>query len=217
MFLDETGADHACDLGANLSLSVGGFDEGIIGNMSIGAFLVKGEEAQSMKRSSREGSIEASLSKPPEKHRKLEKEGIHRFFSKSATVSPDDQKCALNPATGLNSGGETSHKLFGNSTWGWEPADAVAQQQASSDSQLQEPIAYLCRRCNIHLEDADEFQCHQDEHLARDLQEEERGSHTFVGQPSPATTGINKGMAASTKPPTKRKKMEAGQSKLNFG
>ncbi|KUI57061.1 N-acetyltransferase eso1 [Cytospora mali] len=36
---------------ANLSLSVGGFDEGVTGNMGIGAFLVKGEEAQSLKRS----------------------------------------------------------------------------------------------------------------------------------------------------------------------
>ncbi|KAI3397318.1 hypothetical protein diail_10975 [Diaporthe ilicicola] len=201
---------------ANLSLSVGGFDEGVTGNMGIGAFLVKGEEAQSLKRSSREGSSEAPLTKPPEKHRKPEKDGIHRFFSKSAQVN-DEEKCALNPNSGLNSGCETSHKHIGNSTSRWEPADAVAQEQTSSDSQLQEPVSYLCRRCNISLDDADEFQCHQDEHLARDLQEEERGSHTFVGQPSPATTGTNKGTAASAKRPAKRKKMEAGQSKLNFG
>ncbi|KAI7784592.1 DNA polymerase Eta [Diaporthe eres] len=127
---------------ANLSLSVGGFDEGITGNMGIGAFLVKGEEAQSLKRSSREGSIEASLPKQPEKHRKGEKEGIHRFFSKSAPIKYDDENRALlSPATGLTSGGETSHKHTGNPMSEWEPADKVAQKEASKDSQLQEPAS----------------------------------------------------------------------------
>lgn len=185
--------------------------------MGIGAFLVKGEEAQSLKRSSREGSMEASLPKQPEKHRKSEKEGIHRFFSKSASIKYDDENRALNPATGLMSGGETSHKHTGNSMSEWEPADKVAQKEASKDNQLQEPGAYLCRRCNISLEGgAEEIQCHQDEHLARDLHEEERG-HTFAGHSSPATTGNNKGTSATAKRPTKRKKMEVGQSKLNFG
>lgn len=185
--------------------------------MGIGAFLVKGEEAQSLKRSSREGSMDASLPKQPEKTRKPEKEGIHRFFSKSAQLKDDDEN-PLHPATGLMSGGETSYKHTGNPMSEWEPADRVAQNEASEDSQLQEPGAYLCSRCNISLEGAEEFQCHQDEHLARDLHEEEqRGSHTFAGRSFPATTGNNKGTSATAKRPTKRKKMEVGQSKLNFG
>lgn len=177
---------------------------------------MKGEEAQSLKRSSREGSMEVSLPQQPEKHRKVEKEGIHRFFSKSAPNKYEDENRALNPATGLMSGGETSHKNTGNSMSEWEPADEVAQKEASKDSQLQEPGAYLCRRCNISLDDAEEFQCHQDEHLARDLYEEERGSHTLAGHSS-VTTGNNKGTSATARRPTKRKKMEVGQSKLNFG
>lgn len=185
--------------------------------MGIGAFLVKGEEAQSSKRSSREGSIEATLPKQPEKTRKVEQEGIHRFFSKSAPIKYDNENRALNPVTGLMSGGETSHKHTGSPISEWEPASKVAQKEASKDSQLQEPGAYLCRRCNVSLEDAEEFQCHQDEHLARDLHEEERGSHTFAGHSSPATTGNNKGTSAAARRPTKRKKMEVGQSKLNFG
>lgn len=178
---------------------------------------MKGEEAQSLKRSSREGSMGAPLCKLPEKTRKLEKEGIHRFFSKSALGRSGDENCALNPATGLMSGGETFHKHNGNSMSEWEPADAVAQEKASKESQLQEPSAYLCRRCNTSLEDAEEFQCHQDEHLARDLQEKERGSHTFAGHSSPAAIGNNKGTASTAKRPTKRKKTELGQSKLSFG
>lgn len=186
--------------------------------MGIGAFLVKGEEAQSLKRSSREGSMETSLPKEPEKKKKAEKEGIHRFFSKFAPVKYDDGNRALIPATGLMSGSGTSHKHTGSSMSESEPADKVAQEEARKDSRLQEPGAYLCRRCNLSFENADDFQCHQDEHLARDLhEEEERGSHTFAGHPSPATTGNNKGTSATAKRPTKRTKMEVGQSKLNFG
>lgn len=178
---------------------------------------MKGEEAQSLKRSSREGSIEAPPSKQPEKNRKLEKEGIQRFISKPATIRYDDDNRALHSATGLAAGGETSHKHIGNSMPEWEPADAVARKEASKDGQLQEPSTYLCRRCNANFEDAEELQCHQDEHLARDLHEEERGSHTFARHSSLATTGNNKGTSAAAKRPTKRKKMEVGQSKLNFG
>ncbi|POS72209.1 DNA polymerase Eta [Diaporthe helianthi] len=202
---------------ANLSLSVGGFDEGITGNMGIGAFLVKGEEAQSLKRSSREGSVEEPPSKQPEKHRKFEKEGIQRFFSRSATTRYGDEDRAMNPATGWVTRGETSDKHVGNSMPEWDPADAVARNEASKDSQLQEPSTYLCRRCDTVCEDAEELQCHQDEHLARDFYEEERGSHTFAGNSALATTGNSKGASATTKRPAKRKKMEAGQSKLNFG
>lgn len=182
--------------------------------MGIGAFLIKGEEAQSLKRSSREGSVDTQLSKQPEKNRKLEKEGIQRFFSKSATIKYDDENRASKPATGLMSGSETSHKDIRNSLSEWEPAGAVAQREASNGSQLQEPSAYLCRRCNVSLDGAAEFQCHQDEHLARDLDEEERG--TFAGHSS-TSIGNNKGTPAAAKRPTKRKKVEAGQSKLNFG
>ncbi|KAH8744141.1 hypothetical protein F5883DRAFT_440190 [Diaporthe sp. PMI_573] len=201
----------------NLSLSVGGFDEGITGNMGIGAFLVKGEEAHSLKRSSREGSNEATPSKQPEKTRKLEKEGIQRFFPRTATTACDDENSALSPATGRVAGGETSHKHIGNSMPERDPADAVARKEASKDNQVQEPSTFLCRRCNASFEDAEELQCHQDEHLARDLHEEERGSHSFAGHSSLATTGNNKGTSATAKRPTKRKKMEVGQSKLNFG
>jgi DNA polymerase eta len=202
--------------GANLSLSVGGFDEGITGNMGIGAFLVKGEEAQSLKRSLQEGSTEKRASKQPEKTRRFEKDGIHRFFSKSATIRSDDDNRALKPATGLAASCETSHTHIGNSMPEWEPADAVAREDDSRNSQLQEPSNFVCRRCNASFEDAEELQCHQDEHLARDIQEEERGSHTFAGQSSFATAG-NKGTSATAKRPTKRKKIEVGQRKLKFG
>ncbi|ROW10261.1 hypothetical protein VMCG_01715 [Cytospora schulzeri] len=197
---------------ANLSLSVGGFDEGVTGNMGIGAFLVKGEEAQSLKRRSHEGSNEPPPPKPSEKENKADRESIRRFFSKAS--SNNHEEAVSHTAVWALGGSDTAH------SHGGEHAGVGARKRPDGDDQMQEPIdAYMCSRCHASLKDADEFQYHQDEHLARDLQEkEERGRQTFAGQsPSAITTPLsNRGTAASSTRPTKKKKTEAGQTKLKF-
>lgn len=69
---------------ANLSLSVGGFEEGVTGNKGIGGFLVRGEEAKALISNSRENTETrfelADVDRPPEKRRKLDNGGIQRFF-----------------------------------------------------------------------------------------------------------------------------------------
>ncbi|ROV94891.1 hypothetical protein VSDG_07070 [Cytospora chrysosperma] len=197
---------------ANLSLSVGGFDEGVTGNMGIGAFLVKGEEAQSLKRSSRKGSTGPPPSKPPEREMKAERASIRRFFSK-ASSNNQEEAVSHTAATWAINGSEITHGHGG------ERAGGGAQNQPDGEDQMQEPIdAHMCSRCHTLLKDADELQYHQDEHLARDLQEEERGRQTFAAQHSSAITMpvSNRDTAASSTRPTKRKKTEAGQTKLKF-
>lgn len=61
----------------NLSLSVGGFEDGITNNKGIGGFLVRGEEAKAMLSSGRLGM---GSSEPPTKKRKREKGNIQSFF-----------------------------------------------------------------------------------------------------------------------------------------
>lgn len=180
--------------------------------MGIGSFLVKGEEAQSLKRSPREVSTEPPSSKPLGKQKKAAKEGIHRFFSK-ASSNDHDEEAGSHTATWAIGGSETLHNHGSSSTV------VGPRKHPDGDDPMQEPIDYhTCRRCNTSLRDADEYQCHQDEHLARDLQEEERGRQTFAGQSSAAftTPPSNRGTAASSTRPTKRKKTEAGQTKLKF-
>lgn len=176
--------------------------------MGISAFLVRGEEAQSLRRSPREVSTEPPLSKPLGKQKKAEREGIQQFFSKAPSNDHDEKVVVSHTATWAVGGSETSHTAI-----------VGPRKQADGDDQMQEPIDdYTCSRCNTSLKDADELQCHQDEHLARDLQEEERGRPTFAGQPSSALTTplSNRGTAASSTRPTKRRKTEAGQTKLKF-
>lgn len=82
---------------ANLSLSIGGFEDGVVGNMSIGAFLVKGEEAQALKAVARESwsstslSARAAVQRPVEKRRRLQNDNntsIQRFLTKRESSAP---------------------------------------------------------------------------------------------------------------------------------
>ncbi|KAI2486349.1 Sister chromatid cohesion protein Eso1 [Pyrenophora tritici-repentis] len=67
---------------SNLSLSVGGFEDGITGNKGIGGFLVRGEEAKAMMSSTMMTAIGRSASsggEPPAKKRRT-KGNIANFF-----------------------------------------------------------------------------------------------------------------------------------------
>lgn len=210
---------------ANLSLSVGGFDEGVTGNMGIGAFLVKGEEAQALKRSSRENSTEPLNERPAERQRKRNKTtGIQQFFSKQAAKS-EDERVPQDPLS-QPSGGRVT-RVYAEDALPEGPADA--EQQFGGCDQMRDPnTPYICGRCKTRFDNAQELQCHQDEHLARDLQEEEHGSRESAGHLRPPAVSASTASAnrtasmfatASSKRSTdkSKKKMETGQSKLKFG
>lgn len=64
---------------ANLSLSVGGFEEGVQGNKGIGSFLVRGDDAKALQMAQPRG--EAATPPPPAaKRRRVDEGGIARFF-----------------------------------------------------------------------------------------------------------------------------------------
>ena len=68
---------------ANLSLSVGGFEDGVTGNRGIGSFLVKGEEAKKLEEEgrSRAATPAQGVDENPTKRRKLNAGNtIGRFF-----------------------------------------------------------------------------------------------------------------------------------------
>lgn len=76
---------------ANLSLSVGGFEDGITNNRGIGGFLVRGEEAKAMMSTGRS----TSTGEPPTKRRKT-KGNIANFFGPK-----DDKKKEFDAARAL--------------------------------------------------------------------------------------------------------------------
>ncbi|KAK2075394.1 hypothetical protein P8C59_009523 [Phyllachora maydis] len=74
---------------ANLSLSIGGFEDGVVGNMSIGAFLVKGEEAQALKAVARDSSRNNEYFVPRDGiDREVITADICRYLGQDALVRP---------------------------------------------------------------------------------------------------------------------------------
>lgn len=209
---------------AHLSLSVGGFDEGITGNMGICAFLVKGEEAQALKRSSRENSDDISSDRFPEKQRRLgTRPDIQHFFFRQ-TEKLEDVRVSKEEATRVKDKDLRREPII-DANVGQDSVSADASTEHHGDENHPQDLAadYFCSRCKAGFGTAEDLQCHQDEHMARDLQEEERGNHAFVGHPShmPYTSFGNIGSRHTTTAPKKpnknKNKIEAGQSRLKFG
>lgn len=210
---------------SNLSLSVGGFEDGISGNMGIDGFLLKGEEAQALKLSSRPRS-EADISgqsHPPEKRRRMEDAGIQRFLTrKKETPAPLGADGA---ASGPHCGGtlgsrdmeaapDTVHGLNG-------PSIPDGRSVPQANNQETAPDGHPCARCGARLESSEALQSHQDWHFAKDLHEQERGTMAFGTRPSASAanphSGGRKTGPAAPKRPGRPTKPERGQQKLNFG
>lgn len=72
---------------ANLSLSVGGFEEGVQGNKGIGSFLVRGEDAKALQNA--QPKSEATPPPPAKRRRVDDGGGIARFFGSVREDSRD--------------------------------------------------------------------------------------------------------------------------------
>ncbi|KAJ9155371.1 Sister chromatid cohesion protein Eso1 [Pleurostoma richardsiae] len=209
---------------ANLSLNVGGFEDGVTGNMGIGAFLVKGDEAQALKLGIREDLEPSSSSRPAGKKRRLEDEGIGRFFSKKEPSTDGYDRRSLSDQTARSdSCGDKSPNFdqppASDVQVDREGLDAISRKLPHAVGHEQKAITdYICPRCNVGINEPDAVQSHQDWHLAKDLQDEERVGATFASRQSPASSGRNSGKntATSSKRAGKAKTLEAGQSRLKF-
>ncbi|GAB1312277.1 DNA-directed DNA polymerase eta rad30 [Madurella fahalii] len=209
---------------ANLSLSVGGFQEGVSGNKGIDNFLLKGEEAQVLRvnswtRSEAEAREEAH---PAEKRRRIDTGGIQRFFARMEApgcLGSDNAALQYNGGEALSNPGPRPLSDAAIDPDGPSSADEASLTQANH--QQTPATAHPCPRCDAHLESSGELQSHQDWHLAKDLQEQERVMSTFASQPSAVAAGPRPGSRrtapAASKKPGRPKKAERGQTKLSFG
>ncbi len=189
---------------ANLSLSVGGFEDGITGNRGIGTFLVRGDEAKSMNTPTRHDDSSSPLTEEgrPEKRRKVTDEPkINRFFSKQGSTEEHDEDfgAGSDPQTPDNHSGPI------------EPLPQLHQEDISS---------YFCTSCGKAIPQIEKEE-HEDWHFAKDLQAQDA--------PASATNGSSISRPDSRNSGTKSKreglatargrggKTEKGQSRLAFG
>jgi DNA polymerase eta len=202
---------------ANLSLSVGGFEEGVQGNRGIGSFLVKGDEAKALEaeRSNSATPVPADDGDRPAKKRRTGETDLGRFFAKSE--SRDEEEVVDNDAPPHDEEPEM-------------PGDeAMTRHAPSSTPPLhQADIAtYFCKECNKHIETSGREE-HQDWHFAKSLAAQDApGPSIPRSQPNSRPPGApsnvhktgrggastaNRGRGAS-----KAVKAEKGQKRLAFG
>lgn len=180
----------------NLSLSVSGFEDGIAGNMGISTFLLRGV--------SRNPPPDLPVHEPREKRRRLETSGIQHFFSKREIEAGKERE-----------GGVDDIQL--------DYTQEDMKCSVSNSRGREVPITdYLCTRCNAGHGSAEALQSHNDWHMAKDLQEEERGKITFARATSAIPRAQKNVPLPSGKKPSKGgggsgKGLEQGQSKLKFG
>lgn len=214
----------------NLSLSVGGFEEGIKNNMGIGGFLVKGDEAISLRASTSHNTERSNKSPPspeekaPSSKRQKTKDGggsIQRFFgrfhqqqrqpSKNNTAEEEEEEVDEHDETRTEEEEEAATRDRRVSTMSDE---AACLEQSNSG----EPRPYMCGRCHARFEIPETLQSHMDWHLAKDLQAEERSSATFSERP-PSMGNVGARAGGNNKQGGRGNggKLERGQRKLKFG
>jgi DNA polymerase eta len=186
---------------ANLSLAVGGFEDGVSGNMGIGSFLVKGEAAKALETRSTGPSSEDGATQREAKRIKTahEPKGIHRFLRPSESVDSDVASSLSNGAAEEGSTGD------GNPSTPIESSDEHAAH------------AVICHRCGAAFESELEITSHEDWHFAKDLQDEERkAARPQSIERGPALVDRGKQTSKGRRGGTGAKS-EKGQKKLSFG
>ncbi|KAK4153706.1 N-acetyltransferase eso1 [Chaetomidium leptoderma] len=209
---------------SNLSLSVGGFEDGISGNMGIDGFLLKGDEAQALNIGPR-ARVEAEGSGLPhqaEKRRRMDDGGIQRFFTKKETPPSLGSSDSVLRENGGETLGRRCREVGSDGNDGVD-GPSIPDEGAGAQANDQKTAAggHPCARCGACLEDSEALQSHQDWHFAKDLQEKERGGLAFGNQTSVIAASPHSGPwktgPAGPKRPGRPKKTEPGQQKLTFG
>ncbi len=199
---------------SNLQLSVGGFEDGPIGNRGIGSFLLRGEEVKAMTPSTNETNGNGSIKDDDksEKRRRLNDGGIQHFFPRRET-SLEDLVEHFDPTDDVedsitkphdSSSEHDAEKVQAN---GKHHQPSAALQQTSIES-------YFCDRCSKDVSIKAKGE-HDDWHFARDLQLQEQESHSSKADTH--ALGSRKPQVSKSGHVSAYKKFEKGQSRLAFG
>lgn len=225
---------------ANLSLSVGGFEDGVTGNMGIGAFLVKGDEARAVTAaaaaaysSSRMAAGFAAAGQANEYGgtkggQRGEAPNIQRFFRKETSSGGEEPASADDPS---DQGYDSDHQQIQEV---WHDEDQLGTTITAADRPAEDEVAIFlnsgasvsCPRCNVRFEDEIALQSHQDWHFAKDLQDQERRAAAASAsqqtprqhqQQRPLTSAAAAASSSSKRASKSGAKLEQGQKRLRFG
>ncbi|KAJ5099750.1 hypothetical protein N7532_006751 [Penicillium argentinense] len=186
---------------ANLSLSVGSFEDGVGKNRAIEGFLLRGDRAKSVTQSTsvREADSTANDHIPPEKKRKVD---IKRFF---AHPPPPGDPTSIGHDSAQHTDQEVSNAPSDEpEAPALAPADVLPQ--------------YNCDRCSKSIPEYEKEE-HDDWHFAKDLETQDRQEARNAQQQNqqqtpPANTSRRSGSRG--RGGRSRGKPEKGQMRLAF-
>lgn len=191
---------------ANLSLSVGGFEDGVSGNRGIDTFLLKGDEARAaMEPPPRSNTVTPDSEEPrPGKRRRLnEAPSIACFFSRGDSGGDLEDEPKDDP---LN---KPSRHV--------EVEDEVDGAHRPPHLQQQDIASYFCQACQKAVGETNRTE-HEDWHFATELQAQEGPAVTGPTNsrpPGQSTARPKRGAGLGAQ--RGRSKPEKGQSRLAFG
>ncbi|OJJ03272.1 hypothetical protein ASPVEDRAFT_42792 [Aspergillus versicolor CBS 583.65] len=200
--LRQVAADGSAWPCANLSLSVGGFEDGVSKNRAIDGFLLRGDQARNVAPPGRIHTMnELSTEQSAKKRRKFDDNGLGRFFNKQPEVNGTVRSSERDQPVDVPEFKPDNAQFF---------EDVLPDEQ----TELSPWSAYSCHRCgkSIHVDGEDE---HNDWHYAKDLETEE-----MQAARNPQTSQLPNRAAppnSRSKPRGGRGKTEKGQTRLSFG
>ena len=226
---------------ANLSLSVGGFEDGPTKNRGISSFLVKGDEAKAMRPTKRDSEVETSGIEDgrQEKRRKVDDGSIQKFFTRRETSGEEyDEEFGAGEEGPTPRSGSLSPKEDG----GDDPSNEIGQDQVSGLHELVSNAravpapshqslldTYLCPQCSTTHPLVSKAE-HEDWHFAKDLEASERSTvpvrasmttdsahHSAMSGSSQVNTVVSRRGPKKPGGIEGKKSMEKGQSRLAFG
>lgn len=231
---------------ANLSLSVGGFEDGITGNKGIGGFLLHGDEAKALLRGGTGSGGGRMDMPPPSKRRKVgdgEGSAMTRFFggalqSRQESTASDEQDQALDEGGDEHEAFGAKHddlnKLYDEEDGGGgigslhqvDDIPPTSAQPLAPPTHLPPPggpthqssiETYFCERCSNSIATDHKVE-HEDFHFAQDLQAQHSSPPAPPPKPVPPSSGKSHGKAGRGRGrPAAGVSIEKGQQKLAFG
>jgi DNA polymerase eta len=202
---------------SNLSLSVGGFEEGVTGNMGINSFLLRGEDAKAIHAAnmSRENSLDQGRSR---KKRRVKSGGIPTMFAHQSgsrgSDGEDDHRDSSGNLHDVDDRDETLAEEMDEYFHTAPPTDDPDHSPAPHPPEQPNGELFTCDRCKKHIATVDRAE-HDDFHFAQDLQNETM--RPVPAPPKPASSSKPKAKGRGRPAANGIGAPEKGQRKLAFG
>jgi len=201
---------------ANLSLSVGAFEDRVTKNRAIDGFLLRGEQAKANSGFSTRDVETGDLSDDQPfnvKRRKVEDNGIRRFFGKPSAADPE---LSSNEQPQSESGPMHSTETVSHGVCEAVPNPRLEGSLNPSDDIP--PGFYLCENCSQPILEGGRVE-HDDWHFAKELELQERElARASVSLPRPTNPHSNpNARSRGGRNSRSSNKTEKGQTRLTFG